>query len=217
MWNEIKSYFKFCGLALAQDYHHSRWYRLLSATYVRANKIANYALGTTTSALVILGVYSYRATLLSNKRWVAIVTLSLVVVFLLWLIGVVKRYHERTLNEITLELGRAMEDMRAREERIHELTLAYGMALEASHLIEVFHDVLPQDRLKHLQAYIHEAMLKSLGAEERDRFLKWEPPLPDRDDAQKFWIGFHCNNLRNLLIGQRGQQFMSRTQVMRTR
>ena len=72
----------------------------MSTTYVRLDKVIHYVLGTTLSAVMLYLIFSKRASLLNHKRWVAIVCLSALTAFLLWLIGAIKRFHERTVAEM---------------------------------------------------------------------------------------------------------------------
>jgi hypothetical protein len=106
MLGKLKSCFKvwtFCRDALAEDLKQRRWYAIMSTTFAFAQKhnwvkrLIGWVLAASIPAYYV--GYQYRAFLLSHKRWVAIIALSIVVAFLLRLIVAIKRFHERTVNQ----------------------------------------------------------------------------------------------------------------------
>jgi hypothetical protein len=101
-WDRINSYFKFCGCVLAEDYRQKGRYKKLKGTYTRANQVVGAVLGTTLSAGIIgYYLYPHRNLLLNNKRWAAIVILSALLLFLLHLVGAIKRFYERAVSELS--------------------------------------------------------------------------------------------------------------------
>lgn len=99
----------------------------MSTTYIRLDKTIGIFFGTTLSALVILGIYSYGTPLLHYKRWVAIAVLSTLVLFLLYLIGAIKRFHESVVKELN-------SDFKTRAGNIYKLSLAAGYAEQIDRL-----------------------------------------------------------------------------------
>lgn len=97
---------------------------MLSTIYIRANKLVGYLLGTTLSALVLLYLYLHRGVILNNKRWAAIIFLSVFSLFLLYLITAIKRFHERTLSEVSASLVSAVNDLKVQAGKIELLHAA---------------------------------------------------------------------------------------------
>jgi ABC-type multidrug transport system fused ATPase/permease subunit len=118
MLDKLKSCFKlwtFCRDALAEDFKQKRWYAIMSTTVALAKrdtwytKLAKWLINLAWGALVPVGLaYWYRAFLLSHKRWVAIVALSVLVMFLVRVIVAVKRFHERTVDGLLLDSNNRM-------------------------------------------------------------------------------------------------------------
>jgi hypothetical protein len=101
-WGRISSYLKFCGRVLAEDYRQKGWFKKLKGTLTLANLIISLLVGSTLSAWPINRyLYPHRDLFLNNRRWTAIVILSALVLFLLHLIGAIKRFHERTVSELS--------------------------------------------------------------------------------------------------------------------
>jgi len=183
----------------------------MSATYVRLDKLISFVLGTTLSALVLLGVYSYRDTLSGNKRWVAIIALSLLSAFLLWLIGAIKRFHERMVHELKASYLAEIGTWRIHADKVWRLSFTYGMAQQAQHTIDFFRRAMPKDELQYLDANINSNIHNTLGAAARDSHYEHMPQLPEEAESQGAWIRSHCWRLEKLIERERQAQLSAHT------
>jgi hypothetical protein len=174
MWNSIKSYLKFCSFAFSEDYQQKGWYKRLSTIYIRADKLVSIILGTTLSALVIFYLYPHRDLVLNNKRWSAIVILSTFSLFLLYLIGAIKRFHERVVNEMEAR----------RKSQLKELCLQYY-----SDLLDANKRMLTVEKFGRLSGRADE-LAKQLLFNEKEplpaRLLQWWSNDLENDINERF-------------------------------
>jgi len=186
--SNTKDYIVFCWHALKEDVEQSRLYVGLTRTLRLADKVANAVLGSTLSALIIGLVFVYREPVLRNKRWTAIAVLLISVAFLLWLIGSIKRFHERTVNRrvwIADKLGRypaAIEEHFSVLRSAADKEFLQGWLNGAAHDIE---DWLGSDALKRFY----------------DGSDAGKPP-PDTLDEQVRWMRKYAGKLNMLVRDQ---------------
>ncbi len=117
-WHSLKTGMRFVVHTIGQEYAESGWYKLISTTLSRTNKLASFVAGSSLSAIVILCIYTNREFLLLNKRWVAIVVLSVLTMFLLWVTLTVRRFHERTVGELGARHQEELKALKATEKRV---------------------------------------------------------------------------------------------------
>lgn len=154
-----------------------------------SKKASNLILGSSLSALVLLYVvYAYREVFLHNKRWVAIVALAVITAFLLWLIGAIKRFHERTVNK--------------------RVWIAENLSSRAAGLDEHFIcRQTPADK-EFLQAWLNGAendIKNCLGIDAVKGFYDGSDagkPPPDTLDAQIWWMRKYTGKLRLIVRDQ---------------
>jgi hypothetical protein len=104
MWMRIKSHLSFCKYALAEDYRHWRWHDKMSAAFKKTGKAFNIVVGSSVLTFALLLLYTNREFLLSHKRWVAIVVLTILTLLLTWLTVALRRFNERAIREHTREI-----------------------------------------------------------------------------------------------------------------
>jgi hypothetical protein len=207
MWNSIKSHAAFCWIAFAQDIQRWRWYRKVSTTYARLNKVIAFLFGGgLVSLIVIYLLIPHGASFSNNKRWVAIVILSAVVLFLLYLIGAIKRFHESTIDELTARHQTEVSSWRGHADTVFRLSFTYGLAQQAQHTIHFFRRAMPKDELQYLDANINSSIHNTLGTAARDSHYEQMPPLPDKEALQDGWINSHCWRLEKLIERERHAQ-----------
>ena len=205
MWKRIKPYLVFCGLALKEDSQHWEWYKTMRATYIKANKAFNFVLGTTVSAALLLIIWKNSDYLRNHKRWMAIVLLAGIILFLLWLVGVIKRFHDRAAHRHEMTFGQLIASWDKSIKNIKELAIAYGMI---NQLIEMLNRLgskpFPPNELEHLKITVRFYLEQYFKDYEMVRdFCVELPPIPDSLDEQWKWLAFYSNKIGRLLDEQR--------------
>ena len=94
MWNWLKSYFQFCGRAVKDNFKRSRWYVHMKAI--------SWLISTVLSVIGVLYIIRKLYPLLSGATW-AIIGLSVFIVFLLFIIENVRRFHFRIVSELNIQ------------------------------------------------------------------------------------------------------------------
>jgi hypothetical protein len=206
MWDRIKSYFVFCRAALADDYKHSRWYKKVSDPYTKANLWAGWIFGGTISSLA-LGYFVWQNWdfFEQNWRWVLVGLLSLFTLFLVWLIGAIKRFHERTVGELTETQKTLLARARRQIDVVWKLSTAFGMAQQASHTVDFFYGSLPMDDLKYLEGNIRQTVDAYFNNDRDSKaaFYKARPKRPEEGDSQIVWVNSYCWGLDKLIEDER--------------
>jgi hypothetical protein len=142
MWQYIKSYLNFCRIAVDSEILQGRWLKSMKATYKIVSAIAT----------VILAWWGAKELVQMlpplGKRWWAIIILSLFSGCLLFLVGVIKSFHEKTVSKLNQqhasELNDLNSDRQARARRILKLAEALGWMNTLDHLIRDY----AEDRIK---------------------------------------------------------------------
>jgi hypothetical protein len=191
MLDKLKSCFKvwtFCRNALVEDCKRWRWCIIVRIAFQTLNKFVQNILGLGVIALLLGFVYRYRETLLTHKRWCAIVLLSFITAFLLWLIGAIKRFHERTINRSVWIAEQLSSRAAGLEEHfIQRKTPADKEFLEAW-LNGAAHDIKDYLGLDALKGFY-------------DGLDAGKPP-PDTLDAQRGWMRKYTGKLRFIVKDQ---------------
>jgi hypothetical protein len=199
MLDKLKSFFKvwsFCYLALVDDYGRSRWYKNMSTTYVRLDKVVNLLLGGGLVSFAVYYFYSHSQLLLNNKRWVAIIVLSVIAAFLLFLIGSIKRFHERTVADLT-------DNLHERVGRLKELCEVYGG----------LHELLKQDRrdshwptiaaLQYWAEQLRDALWACYGLAGTEKFTEggnhYSVTVPEDESKHSEWLYNSYERLGDLI------------------
>jgi hypothetical protein len=127
MWNSLKADAQFCVLAIRREYAESKWYKIMSTAYHRTNKIISTVVGSGIVTLIILFIYTNYEFLLRNKRWVAIIVLSVLSMFLMWVAMTVRRFHERTVGELNGEISDLENELPAKDKLIDGLRNSFDL------------------------------------------------------------------------------------------
>ena len=146
MWKTVSSHVNFCLRAVSDDLRDRRWYVVTRMILQMLNKVFQSMLGLGVIALILWLAYVCRTTLLTNKRWCAIVLLFTLSSFLVYLTTAIRRFHEKTLAE--------------RSSRLKELCEVHGRAYQ---LIRQFRPESERPTLGALQHFA-ERLRKALGA-----------------------------------------------------
>lgn len=132
VWGSLKADVQFCVHAVRQENAERRWYKIVSTTFNRMNKFVSTVVGSSILTSTIALIYTNRDFLLNNKRWVAIVLLSLLTFFLMWVALTVRRFHERVAGELNARITDLTNLLPARDETI--ALLLKKLAASGAHL-----------------------------------------------------------------------------------
>jgi hypothetical protein len=208
MWNSIKSYLAFCDVALRENLP-SRRLKLMRIAWV----IVAFILGWIVSAYlgyklkdVAEGIYN----LLSWYSWIFI-ALGLVSFFLLFLINGARRYHERITKELNDAYDAEVNEWRTYADKIHRLSIVYGMALEADDIIGFCSNTLSPEAITRLNAHINNGIHNSLGTQARDNYYQNMPDLPKEGESQYSWMLSHCGKFKTLIDAELREQPIANT------
>jgi hypothetical protein len=106
------------------------------------------------------------------------------------------------LKDLELQYKSDIGELRINADKIYRLSLLYGMALQAQHIVSFFNDTLTQEQVKYLDAHINSGIQNCLGTPARDSYYERVPPVPNSAAGQEDWIRSHCGMLEALIKHQ---------------
>jgi hypothetical protein len=181
----------------------------LAITYTRANKWAGWIFGGTVSSLLLFVAYQNREWLLERSSAVAVILLSLSATFMIWLIGALIRFHERTVADSAQRhkalLGNAIVQM----DTVWKLSTAFGMAQQGSNQIYQLDNPLSVDQMRYLDSNIRELIAFHFDTrKEQEDFYRARPAFPKEGESQVHWINTYCVALEKLIEKARSVQMI---------
>lgn len=111
------------------------------------------------------------------------------------------------LKVLESQYGSEISRLRTHADTIYRLSILYGMAMEADHIINFFRGSLSQEQVQYLDAHINSGIHNTLGTRARDNYYERMPPAPNTPAGQASWIRSHCAGLKSLIEYQ--QQLVS--------
>jgi len=130
-----------------------------------------------------------------GKRWWAILLLSVACVLLLVLIGIIKRFHERTVTELYVNHLKITQ-------RIFRLADVIGQATQIDRLYDNKEDEAPKEVFETWVAYLKMALRNTFGETAVSDFTDGHPESLDVTDHQHVWFLFLREQLSQLVDRQ---------------
>jgi hypothetical protein len=201
MWGYIKSYADFCATSITRLLYRHRWFSSVKTIY----KVLAFM-----ASLVLLW-WSLREIVERlppiGKRWWTIVTLSIVVTLFLILIGFIKNFHERTVNEIYEANEGITTEYADCAKQIEWLMLVRGRGDTLSSLLEA-DNAQPLSRLE-IQLYESDLRntLDRFGPNwANSHFEGFSAAVPNSLSGQRDRINVHRNRLHDFIQARRAHR-----------
>ena len=180
----------------------------------KAVRIGNWLFGFITSLTLGYLYLQYGFPQLS-KRWWAIIFLSIFSIFLLFLVWVIKRFHERTVKELNIEHESEAKTRQKHITHIERLTYVRGMAFQAHYEVDSG-QTLPKEILDYLDANINQTLWNCFNNPElMEKHYAGLKPIPTTGDKQRWWLEAHLSRLNEIIERERQQSIARKTAIQK--
>jgi hypothetical protein len=189
MWKTVSSHVKFCLRAITDDLQDRRWYVVIRIILHTLNKVFQSMLGLGIIALVLWLAYLCRATLLTNKRWSAIVLLFTLSLFLVYLTTAIRRFHEKTVADLTDDLT---DKINQRSDRLKELCEVYGRAYQLNRQFSPEVERPTPEAVRHLAERLRKVLWACYGPAGTETFTRggeyYSVTVPEDESKHSEWV-----------------------------
>jgi len=203
--------YKFFTAILCYEFSRPEWQPIVRVLQ-KMNRLLDIFVGVGIVAGLV-GLIKY-APILQNKRWTAIIILVVLVLFAMWLLAAVKRFHRATLDEMYAAQEQTHRDLDHLARLIERLTLLEGRSDALYFLLEnrSWNDhplasiAIHKDEIRYHEADIYNTFRDRLGSTAVEEHFQRLGPITEKLYEQKNRIQAHRNKLHELLQLDRAQR-----------
>lgn len=200
MWNTVKSYVHFCGLALKENLPSGR-VKLIRIAWL----ILAFLLGWIINAFFGINLKDVAKAIYYLLPWYGWVftLLGFAICFSLFIIDGARRFYERTVREINAEHITIMGEHVSCAKKLHASSMAYGMAYTVYNLPDIDQaTTIPVDGIKYIDASIHQNIQNFFSREDLKAYLEGLQPVSGDANTQKMRAESQMYRLERLSLEQ---------------
>ena len=204
MWQRIKNYLSFCGLAFIEKFQPVWRNKPMKILYIIVGfiivEILNLFFGYPLWQL-IKPIYQ----LLPSQTWIIFLLVFIIFILMMTLDGA-RQFHERTVRELNINHYSEISGWQTHTDRIRRLSIAFSAAREVLDIINSSGGTVSKDALQRLDSNIKNDLLHCLGNSGRDDYYADMPRFPEGGGEWVDWLGSHCTKLEELIVQERERQ-----------